>query len=406
MKGYIQTLLLNPLARNGTLEVRIANTATLATIYDPVTGAPSGNPVSINSDGFVEPFHADAGIAYDLIFKDYLGNEVESRENTSVGGGQGPQGLQGPQGERGVRGYQGLTGATGADGADGSQGPAGIAGPQGNDGSDGQTGAMGPQGATGPQGDIGPQGPEGPNNKIAIENGDSNSFLAQKLIGDFDGPQQWPGSIKFDIIGPPGDSKYRAQLTGNLPINQADALTPSQWGFLEEKLIAGSGITIQNQFDGGGRPILVFSTGGESSEYRQGTRALTSGSAMAQLYIHGYGTLSALDSLRSGITWSGVPGTSPVIEIPNPDGFIVTKLNIYINHYAFVLGHNMQLTINYTRPSGAWYNIPSFAWYNEAKAIQPTTGFFWQTFVGDILSMTKSNITVQNGSEFYFGVNL
>jgi len=77
----------------------------------------------------------------------------------------------------------GLTGPTGPQGVTGPTGPAGatITGPTGPQGVIGPTG---PRGNTGPQGATGPAGGGGggDNDKVAIKDGDIAGFLEQKLI--------------------------------------------------------------------------------------------------------------------------------------------------------------------------------------------------------------------------------
>lgn len=77
----------------------------------------------------------------------------------------------------------GLTGPTGPQGVTGPTGPAGatITGPTGPQG---QTGPTGPRGNTGPQGATGPAGSGGggDNDKVAIRDGDLAGYLEQKLV--------------------------------------------------------------------------------------------------------------------------------------------------------------------------------------------------------------------------------
>jgi hypothetical protein len=84
MKGYIQPVIYHPLARSGTLEVRIAGGTTKARVYDPLTEEQIANPVPFNADGVCNSFVVEDLTAYDLIFKNYLGNVVDSRENVYV----------------------------------------------------------------------------------------------------------------------------------------------------------------------------------------------------------------------------------------------------------------------------------------------------------------------------------
>jgi hypothetical protein len=84
MKGYIQPVIYHPLARSGTLEVRIAGGTTKTNLFDPLTGQLISNPVPMDVNGVSNPFYAADTNIYDLVFKDYLGNVVDSRENVMI----------------------------------------------------------------------------------------------------------------------------------------------------------------------------------------------------------------------------------------------------------------------------------------------------------------------------------
>ena len=87
-------------------------------------------------------------------------------------------GETGPKGNTGPQGPTGPTGPQGAAGSNGAQGATGPTGPAGSNGSVGATGPTGPRGATGPAG----SGGGGDNDKVAIQDGDQSGFLNQKLI--------------------------------------------------------------------------------------------------------------------------------------------------------------------------------------------------------------------------------
>lgn len=133
-KAYIQPVIQIPTAKNGTFFVYIANTISLATIYDPVNENPITQPLIIDSDGYVPQFLIDTNVFVDLIAKNTIGTTVETRNNVSCIGQAGATGPQGPQGIQGIRGEKGDTG------------PAGAAGANGVDGSDGVDGADGANG--------------------------------------------------------------------------------------------------------------------------------------------------------------------------------------------------------------------------------------------------------------------
>lgn len=133
-KAYIQPVIQIPTAKNGTFFVYIANTITLATIYDPVNENPITQPLIIDSDGYVPQFLIDTNIFVDLIAKNTLGSIVETRNNVSCIGQAGATGPQGPQGIQGIRGEKGDTGPAGANGANGVDGTDGVDGADGANG--------------------------------------------------------------------------------------------------------------------------------------------------------------------------------------------------------------------------------------------------------------------------------
>lgn len=130
--GYIQTFLQFPNAKNGTLRVYLANATQLAVVYDPVTGSPISQPLSIDSDGYCQQFWVESDYLYDLDVRDYNNQQVETRNNVAVlGGGSGlpgPQGDEGPQGPKGDKGDKGDTGPQGTSGTNGINGTDGTDG--------------------------------------------------------------------------------------------------------------------------------------------------------------------------------------------------------------------------------------------------------------------------------------
>lgn len=133
-KAYIQPVIQIPTAKNGTFSVYIANTISLATIYDPVNENPITQPLIIDSDGFIPQFLIDTNVFVDLIAKNAIGTIVETRNNVSCIGQAGATGPQGPQGLQGIRGEKGDTGPAGANGVDGVDGANGIDGADGANG--------------------------------------------------------------------------------------------------------------------------------------------------------------------------------------------------------------------------------------------------------------------------------
>ncbi len=124
--GYIQTFLQFPNAKCGSLYVFIANSSNKAIVYDPVTGSPISQPLSIDVDGYCQQFWVETDYLYDLDVRSYNNQQVETRNNVTVLGGSagatGPQGPQGIQGEKGDKGDKGDTGAAGTNGTNGTNG--------------------------------------------------------------------------------------------------------------------------------------------------------------------------------------------------------------------------------------------------------------------------------------------
>lgn len=197
--GYIQAFLQFPEAKNGEFWVYLANSVTKAIIYDPVNGNPISQPLSIDSDGVVPQFWAETDVFYDLDVRDYLGAQVDTRNNVSVLGGS--SGVPGPQGPQGVQGPAGATGATGATGA------AGTNGTNGTDGEDGEDGVS--------------------LVSIRVDETTDTGKVLYNLSSD---PNNW---IDAGDIVPAG--------LGQVKVTGTDSL-----GFVEEKVVAGTDISIDN----------------------------------------------------------------------------------------------------------------------------------------------------------------
>src|SRR5574343_1240317 len=130
--GYIQTFLQFPNAKNGSLYIYVANSTSPANVYDPVNGNIISQPLSIDSDGYCQPFWVDTDNLYDMDVRTFNNQQVETRNNVSVlGGSAGATGPQGPQGVQGVKGDTGPAGANGVDGVDGTNGVDGADGADG-----------------------------------------------------------------------------------------------------------------------------------------------------------------------------------------------------------------------------------------------------------------------------------
>lgn len=197
--GYIQAFLQFPEAKNGEFWVYLANSVTKAVIYDPVNGNPISQPLSIDSDGVVPQFWAETDVFYDLDVRDYLGAQVDSRNNVSVlGGSSGAVGPQGPQGVQGPAGATGATGATGAAGTNGTNGTDGV------DGTDGVSLVS-----------------------IRVDETTNTGKILYNLSSD---PNNW---IDAGDIVPAG--------LGQVKVTGTDSL-----GFLEEKVVAGTDVSIDN----------------------------------------------------------------------------------------------------------------------------------------------------------------
>lgn len=131
-RSYLQIAQLHVNCGNGLLYVYLAGGTTLATLYDPVSGDAIANPVSIDSNGYVQAFSVDVDTLYDVVAVDYLGSSRFSRENVQViGGSAGVPGPQGPTGATGATGATGPAGSNGSDGADGANGADGADGANG-----------------------------------------------------------------------------------------------------------------------------------------------------------------------------------------------------------------------------------------------------------------------------------
>ena len=102
-RAYIQPVMQFEDAEYGSLTVLLSDGTTLAPIYDPTSGTPIANPVGIDANGYVTPFHVDTGSLYTLVVRSFGGDTLYTLSDVAVLGGtvgatgpQGPQGIQGP----------------------------------------------------------------------------------------------------------------------------------------------------------------------------------------------------------------------------------------------------------------------------------------------------------------------
>lgn len=205
--GYIQPEMIFPNAKNGKFYIYVADGTytNQADVYDPISSSVLSQPLTIDSNGYVQGFHVDAAVNYDILVKDYNGVTRYARQNAAIiGGGSSVPGPQGPQGDKGD------TGATGP------QGPAGINGTNGTDGVDGTDGV----------------------------NGQDGDGLYQIYISN-----EETGEISYTKTSNP----TAAYVAGNLfptGVGQVRVSTADSLGYLPEKFVAGEGISISaNNFD-------------------------------------------------------------------------------------------------------------------------------------------------------------
>lgn len=202
--AYLQISMYFPECLGGSCSVYIAGGATLATIYDPVSGAPVANPATIDSEGYVSAYVVDVDASYDLAIKDHLGALRYTRESVSVigGSGVGPTGPQGPQGPVGPAGATGATGPAGAPGTPGANGA------NGTDGSDGVS-------------------------------------LAQILVD----PTSETGRVIYSLSNAP-DVWYEAGNVLPNGIGLVKASINDSAGYLNSKILAGPGISLEKTDSG------------------------------------------------------------------------------------------------------------------------------------------------------------
>lgn len=196
-RGYIQIAQFHEEAALGKQYIYLAGSTDLATVYDPVSGDPISNPVSIGSDGYVQAFEVDDSTMFDIRVVSFAGTTLFTRSNISVLGGT--SGDVGPQGPRGLKGEKGDTGDTGAAGTNGTNGIDGI------DGEDGEDGVS-----------------------LVSIRVDETSTTGKVLYNKSDAPSNW---INAGSIMPGG--------IGQIKIDSGDSL-----GYLGSKLEAGEGISI------------------------------------------------------------------------------------------------------------------------------------------------------------------
>lgn len=232
-------------------------------------------------------------------------------EGGGGGGAQGPRGFQGSTGAQGIMGYQGLQGLQGYWGAQGTAGQSGLQGlqgimgqdgSQGTAGQDGLQGYVGLQGPMGLQGFIGIQGPAGGGGSSSIKRvEDMSSAELGELVEDFTaytsshavycggkpivGIQFFEGTWYLCAV----PYAYRDYYSGQDLIEYDifvvryesgvyiyDDSTPVIGGvdltLYQHRLTAGSGITIEDQFDELGWWIqtVVSATGGGGAQGIQG----------------------------------------------------------------------------------------------------------------------------------------
>lgn len=197
--AYIQPIFLTPAAAGGYIRVFLAGGTDDAPVYNPVTGEVSYSPVPINSAGFSDGFQVESDNVYDLKVYKANGSLYLTRENVSVLGGS--SGAVGPQGPQGVQGPAGATGATGATGAAGTNGTNGT---NGTDGEDGVSLVS-----------------------IRVDETTNTGKILYNLSSD---PNNW---IDAGDIVPAG--------LGQVKVTGTDSL-----GFLEEKIAAGTDVSIDN----------------------------------------------------------------------------------------------------------------------------------------------------------------
>lgn len=197
--AYIQPIFITPAAAGGYIRVFLAGSTDDAPVYNPVTGEVSYSPVPINSAGFSDGFQVVSDNVYDLKVYKANGSLYLTRENVSVLGGS--SGAVGPQGPQGVQGPAGATGATGATGAAGTNGTNGT---DGEDGTDGVSLVS-----------------------IRVDETTNTGKILYNLSSD---PNNW---IDAGDIVPAG--------LGQVKVTGTDSL-----GFLEEKVVAGTDVSIDN----------------------------------------------------------------------------------------------------------------------------------------------------------------
>lgn len=206
-KGYMQVEFQFPNAKNGSFYVYVAGGTftNYADVYDPLSGEVLSQPLTIDSNGYVQGFHIDSLINYDILVKDYSGTVRYTRQNASViGGGSSTPGPQGPKGDKGD------TGATGP------QGPAGINGTNGVDGTNGTDGVNGQDG-----------------------DGLYSIYISNEETGE----------ISYTKTSDP----TAAYIAGNLfptGVGQVKVSVNDNLGYLQDKFTAGNGIAISaSNFD-------------------------------------------------------------------------------------------------------------------------------------------------------------
>lgn len=184
----------------------------------------------------------------------------------------GAPGIPGPIGPIGLVGPQGDPGINGKDGKDGKQGPPGLPGQDGMMGAQGPIGPMGPQGRPGmdgKQGPAGPAGPMGPPGPAAVAgedgapgggSGGKSGHGVRFFVDLEDTPASYAGQSGKSVTVKATEDGL--EFTTNVATDEkvkvsANDTTP---GYLNGKLVAGTGINLVENNDGGNETFTVSST--------------------------------------------------------------------------------------------------------------------------------------------------
>jgi hypothetical protein len=194
--GHIQAVICNPLARGGTVRVRISGATSDCAIFDPLTLEPKSQPLYVDGAGLVPEFVVERGNVYDIYFFDQMG--APAGDTLAVTVNDDVIGVPGTDGKDGVDGTDGKDGLDGADGVDGTDGVDGV------DGADGVS--------------------------LVSIRVDENSSTGKVLYNLSNDPENW---IEAGDVVPGG--------LGQVKVSSSDSL-----GYLESKVTAGDDISITN----------------------------------------------------------------------------------------------------------------------------------------------------------------